>query len=223
MLLLRSAGAFLLRLAERRLIALLFQAPPRRTRAFGREPAERVVFEKTRPQPVSIGMPGVSDPALNPRTNLVQSDRPSREVSLHRPQTSAKPLCGKIRAPERNGPEPPLPPLREGGKIRDPEPSFPPVRGGGKIRAPEPNFPPSRRGGQGGFRFSHGRDLQLFKPWFARSRSDKPVPRGPPSQGAEKTHNGIGMNTKPVQDQLFISPHAACPSRNDPARRDTRS
>lgn len=49
LLLLRSAGAFLLRLAERALIALLFQEPPRRTRAFGREPAERVVSEETHP------------------------------------------------------------------------------------------------------------------------------------------------------------------------------
>ena len=44
LLLLRLSGVFLLRFAERQLVGLLFQAPPRRTRLFNRIPSKKTAI-----------------------------------------------------------------------------------------------------------------------------------------------------------------------------------
>jgi hypothetical protein len=58
LLLLRFAGALLLRLAERTFWALLLNVPPRNTRLLDRRPAEGVFQKQPLPQAIGIGLGG---------------------------------------------------------------------------------------------------------------------------------------------------------------------
>src|SRR5262249_17303744 len=62
LLLLRFAGALLLRLAERTFWAVLLNEPPRNTRLLGHRPTEDVLQEQPLPQSIGIGPGSVPDP-----------------------------------------------------------------------------------------------------------------------------------------------------------------
>jgi hypothetical protein len=60
----RLPGSFLLRLAERQFLALLFQLPPRRTRlVYGLAPGERPFRRQAPDQAFTVCLPGMAEPA----------------------------------------------------------------------------------------------------------------------------------------------------------------
>jgi hypothetical protein len=90
LLLLRFAGAFLLRLAERRFNGWLLKAPPRKERLWGRRPAEGVFQEQPLPQSIGIGLRGVAHPAHHPAHYLVCGDFVPSVLPLHSAQAAAE-------------------------------------------------------------------------------------------------------------------------------------
>src|SRR5262249_49656703 len=90
MLLLRFAGSFLLRLAERTFTGLLLNAPPRNRRLLGRRPAKGVFDEQPLAQSMGIGLPGVANPAHYPLADLSLGDLIGGVLLLHLAQSAAK-------------------------------------------------------------------------------------------------------------------------------------
>jgi hypothetical protein len=90
LLLLRFAGAFLLRLAERTFNGWLLKAPPRKERLWGRRPAERVFLEQPLPQSIGIGLGGVAHPAHHPAHYLVRDNFVPGVLQLPSAQAAAE-------------------------------------------------------------------------------------------------------------------------------------
>jgi len=95
MLLFRLSALFLLRFAERRLFVSLFQEPPRRTRwgQSGACPLEYYLGKDALTQALSLGLFGVSDPALYGRIDVLPI-----QASLHIARRQATTFSNKAMA-----------------------------------------------------------------------------------------------------------------------------
>ena len=83
MLLLRFAGAFLLRFAERTFAGSLLNVPPRRIRGFGRRPLKGHSTKQVAPQAIGIGMAGMTQPTHDPGADGIETDATIGKLSLH--------------------------------------------------------------------------------------------------------------------------------------------
>ena len=90
LLLLRFPGSLLLRLAERAFSALLLNAPPRKTRLFGRCPAKRMFEQQKLSQFVRIGLAGMANPAHDAAQDFFRPDGVFNVLALQEAQPAAK-------------------------------------------------------------------------------------------------------------------------------------